>query len=62
MAHVRRKFFDEVKCGHGFAENAHKAVDYIQKTYFLENRLREKNLSNDEIVAERKKEDSPDFK
>ena len=59
MAHVRRKFFDAVKCGHGFAENAQKAVDYIQKVYFLENRLREKNLSNDEIVEERKKKILP---
>lgn len=54
MAHVRRKFFDAVKCGQGFAKDSKKALAYIQKVYFLENRLREQNLSEDEFVAQRK--------
>lgn len=54
ILHVRRKFFDAAKCGQGFAKDSEKAVAYIQKIYFLENRLREQNLSEDELVAQRK--------
>lgn len=54
MAHIRRRFFDAAKCGRGFAKDSEKAVAYIQKVYFLENRLREQNLSEDELVAQRK--------
>lgn len=49
LAHVRRKFHDAVKCGHGNAKDAEKALAYIQKIYFLENRLREQNL-DDELI------------
>ena len=54
MAHVRRKFHDAVKCGHGNAIDAEKAIEYIQKIYFIENRLREQNIDDEELVAERK--------
>lgn len=42
------------KCGQGFAKDSEKAVAYIQKIYFLENRLREQNLSDDELISQRK--------
>ena len=54
MAHVRRKFHDAVKCGHGNAIDAEKAIEYIQKIYFIENRLREQNIDDEKLVAERK--------
>ena len=54
MAHVRRKFFDAAKCGQGFSKDSEKALAYIQKVYFLENRLREQNLSDDELISQRK--------
>ena len=54
MAHVRRKFFDAAKCGQDFAKDSEKALAYIQKVYFLENRLREQNLSDDEFVVQKK--------
>ena len=59
LAHVRRKFHDAVKCGHGNAKDAEKALAYIQKIYFLENRLREQNLDDEEFISERKKKILP---
>lgn len=54
MAHVRRKFFNAAKYGRGFAKDSEKALAYIQKVYFLENRLREQKLSDEEFDAQRK--------
>ncbi|WP_338368459.1 hypothetical protein [Treponema bryantii] len=48
-------FFNAVKCGQGYKPKILKKLWlYIQKIYFLENRLREQNLSEDEFVAQRK--------
>ena len=51
-AHIRRKFYDALL--NGKSKGAAKALKYIQQMYYEENRLREQNLSDSELVAKRK--------
>lgn len=51
-AHIRRKFYDALL--NGKSKGAAKALKYIQQMYYEENRLREQNLSDSELIAKRK--------
>ena len=51
-AHIRRKFYDALL--NGKSKNSAIAIKYIQRMYFEENRLREKNLSDSEFIEKRK--------
>ena len=51
-AHIRRKFYDALL--NGKSKGAAKALKYIQQMYYEENRLREQNLYDSELVAKRK--------
>lgn len=53
MAHVRRNFFDAAKANKKEGR-AHKALVCIRKIYEIESQLREKNLSDDDFVRQRK--------
>ncbi|MCR5189127.1 MAG: IS66 family transposase, partial [Treponema sp.] len=47
-SHIRRKFYDALL--NGKSKGAAKALKYIQQMYYEENRLREQNLSDSELV------------
>jgi len=53
FAHARRYFFEASKSSQK-PQSAEEGIKYIRKLYSLENELREKNLSNDKFLEERK--------
>ncbi len=58
FAHARRYFFDAAKLNRKDSR-AHRGLEYIQKLYEIENRLRSENLDPDIFVKRRKKESEP---
>ena len=51
-AHIRRKFYDALL--NGKSKNSAIAIKYIQRMYYEENRLREKQLLDSEFIQKRK--------
>jgi len=58
FAHARRYFFDAAKLNRKDSR-AHRGLEYIQKLYEIENRLRSVTVSPDRFVELRKKEAEP---
>lgn len=64
-AHVRRKFVDVVKASgnrksvKGRTGNAEKAIEYIRRLYAIEKNAREREVSYQELYAERRKYAKP---
>ena len=52
-AHIRRKFYDALL--NGKSKNSAIAIKYIQRMYYEENRLREKQLPDSEFIQKRRK-------
>lgn len=58
FAHARRKFKDAAKAAKK-SGSANQAISYIARLYKIENELREKKLSNDQFLAQRKEAVQP---
>ncbi len=58
FAHARRKFFEASKASKK-AGSAHEGMKHIQKLYLLEKRLRNKNLTENEFLKQRKDQAQP---
>ena len=58
FAHARRKFFDASKVSKK-PGSAAEGLKYIQKLYLIENNLKAQKLTEEEILAERKKQAKP---
>ena len=58
FAHARRKFFDASKVSKK-PGSAAEGLKYIQKLYLIENELRTKELSENDFLAERKRQAEP---
>lgn len=58
FAHARRKFFEASKASKNTG-SAHEGMNHIQKLYRLEKILRDKDLSDDEFLQQRKEQAEP---
>ena len=58
FAHSRRKFFEASKATKK-PQSAEEGIKHIRKLYELEERLRKENLSENDFLAERKKQAQP---